>query len=111
MKSSVILQSRNARVFSEGEAAGFENRVDRRCETLVSQLTASVSMAGKNDGRNTVGLRGDGAWSDLRCKRRNSRTSVRERGGRGSSGSGSSGPSKHLNKKTPFFPTSRMERL
>ena len=49
MKSSVKLQSMNARVLSEGGEGGFESKVERRCDTLVSQLTASISRAGKGD--------------------------------------------------------------
>jgi len=50
MKSSVRLQSRNARVLSEGEEDGFENRMEKKCDTLVSQFRASVSRAGRDDG-------------------------------------------------------------
>jgi len=110
MKSSVRLQSKNARVFSEGGEDGFENRTEKRYDTLVSQLTASVSRAGKNDGWKTVGLRGDSARSDLRCTRRNSRMVVRVRGRRGNSAKGSSGPWRHLNEKTPCGPSNRMSR-
>ena len=109
MKSSVGLQSKNARVLSEGEEDGFEKMIEKRCDTLVSRLTVSVSRAGKSDGRSAVGLRGDVARSDLRCIKRNSRTSVR-RSGR-SSEMGSSGPFRHLNEKPPpFGPSSRMDR-
>ena len=108
MKSSVISQSRNARVFSEGEEDGFENKMEKRCATLVSQSTASVSRAGKNGGWNTVGLRGNGVRPDLRCTRRSSRILVKGRGRRVNSEKGSSRPCKLLNEKVPFGPNSRM---
>ena len=50
MKSSVRSQSKNARVFSEGEEDGFENRMENRCDKLVLQSTASIPRVGGNDG-------------------------------------------------------------
>lgn len=48
MNSSVRTQSKNASVFREGEAEGFENRAGR-CGNLVSRSMVNVSRAGKDD--------------------------------------------------------------
>ena len=56
MKPSERSQLKNARVFSEGNNAGFENKVERRCDTLDFQWMASVSRAGKDGEWKTGGL-------------------------------------------------------
>ena len=48
INSSVKSQFANARVFSEGEAEGFDNKLERRCDKSVPDAM-NVSMAGKND--------------------------------------------------------------
>ena len=48
-------QSKNTRVFGQGEEGRSKNRKERRHAILVSQSTASVSRVGKNEGRNTRG--------------------------------------------------------
>ena len=68
--SSERSQFKNASVFSAGDDEGLDNRVERRCKTLVAQSMANVSRAGKNDGSNTNG-RGtpDGLRSGFLCMR------------------------------------------
>jgi hypothetical protein len=56
MKRSVMTQSRNATVFSEGEDVGVENEVERVFEVLTSCLMTRVARAGKNCGRNDMGI-------------------------------------------------------
>ena len=49
INSSVRTQSTNARIFSVGEAEGFNNKAERRSDRSVSRPTANVSRAGKDD--------------------------------------------------------------
>jgi len=56
MKSSERLQFRNARVFREGEDGGLDSKGESKCATSVLHSMASVSRAGKDDGRNIMVL-------------------------------------------------------
>ena len=71
IKSSVIMQFRNASVFGMGEDLGLGNRVERARDTSVLSLMTSTSREGK-DGREM-----DGMW----CSRYNSRMLSRMKGG------------------------------
>jgi len=66
MKSSVMTQFKNARVFSDGKAEWFGNRVERKFNTSVSHSTARVSREGKDEGLNTGEL-GGGQEPSLRA--------------------------------------------
>ena len=106
IKSLVIMQSKNARVFSEDEDEGFESKGERRYDKSVSHSTASVSRTGKDDGWNTRGLRKGRSRSDVRCLRRNSRTLVRE--SRENSAKGTLELGKQEKEKLPFGPNNRI---
>ena len=54
-KPSVIMQSKNLRVFSEGKNEGSGNKAEKRLDTSASHWTVSVSRAGKDDGSNMDG--------------------------------------------------------
>ena len=49
MNPSVRTQSINARVFNEGEAGGFDNKAERKCNKSVLHSTINVLRAGKDD--------------------------------------------------------------
>ena len=49
MNPSVRTQSINARVFNEGEAGGFDNKAERKCNKSVLHSIINVLRAGKDD--------------------------------------------------------------
>jgi len=102
IKDSVMKQSKNARVLREGEAEGFDSKVERRPDKSASYSTESASRAGKDDGWNSRESGTDRSRSGRRCLRRNSRMLVRE--SRGNSTKGIAELGKQENKKLPFGP-------
>ena len=50
IKLSSRPQSKNGRVFSQGEEDGFENKAEKRCDTAALYLVEKVSRVGKDDG-------------------------------------------------------------
>ena len=55
MNSSVTTQSKNPRVFSEGKNEGSGNKAEKRGDTSVMDLRASVLRTGNDDGSNVTG--------------------------------------------------------
>ena len=49
INSSVMMQSRNVRVFNEGEDDGFENKAERSRDKSASRSMMSTSRTGKKD--------------------------------------------------------------
>ena len=54
INSSVIKQSKNLRVFSEGKSEGSGNKAEKRWDMSVSHLMVSILRAGRDDGWNTT---------------------------------------------------------
>ena len=55
IKSSVMTQSKNPRIFSEGKREGSDNSGEKRRDTPVRRARVRALRAGKDDGSNVMG--------------------------------------------------------